>query len=147
MLCNFLWNEYELLYSTYESFNEQSLTLKSWSITAGLAAIIAVYSGKFNNFGRVAIVIAALSAIPFWITDALWKSYQNAFKSRLDALELIRDCTESSNYGFGIMSGWRSAHSNYDWLTLIFTPNVALPHAFVLFLGLYLAWRHPPTSS
>ncbi|MBL3553168.1 hypothetical protein [Rhodovulum sulfidophilum] len=144
MTCEIIWNEYNLLYSTYESFNQQSLTLKGWSVTVGMAAIIAVYSDKVGRFGRVAIVAAALSAIPFWIVDSFWKSYQVAFLNRLEGLENIQNCSEILNHSFGIVSGWKNAHSSFDWVGMLYMPNVALPHAFVFFLGLYLAWRHPP---
>ena len=143
MSCEFAWNEYQLLYSTYESFNTQSLTLKGWSVTVGLAAIIAVYSDRVGRFGRVAIVAAALSAIPFWIVDAFWKSYQTAFLGRLEFLETVQNCKDES-YRFGIVTDWSASHGMFDWLGFLYMPNVALPHAFVLFFGLYLAWKHPP---
>ncbi|MCO4826450.1 MAG: hypothetical protein KC451_16510 [Amylibacter sp.] len=147
MTCELIWKEYELLYSTYESFNQQSLTLKSWSVTVGLAAIIAVYSDKVGRFGRVAIISAALSAIPFWIVDAFWKSYQTAFLGRLEFLEGIQNCSETASHSFGIVSDWDHSHEWFDWIGMLYMPNVALPHAFVLLFGLYLAWKHPPKSA
>lgn len=147
MNCDFLWNEYELLYNTYESFNEQSLTLKSWSVTVGLAAIIAVYAEKVTLSGRVAILIAAFSAIPFWITDAFWKSYQNGYVARLQALELIKDCTNIPDYKLGIVTDWQLSYDWFDWLSVLYWPSVALPHVFVLLAGLYLAWKHPPAAA
>ncbi len=147
MICEYLWNEYELLYTTYENFNDQSLTLKSWSATVGLAAILAVYSDKIGSSARIAVIAAALSAIPFWVIDAFWKSYQNAFLARIEDLEKIVSCTKDSAYRFGIVTDWQDAHNWYDWLTVLHMPNVALPHVFTLLLGLYLAWKHPPGSS
>lgn len=147
MTCELIWNEYELLYLTYESFNQQSLTLKGWSVTVGLAAILAVYSEKAGRFGRVAIVTAALSAVPFWIVDAFWKSYQTAFLGRLRRLESITDCSETTRHSLGIVSDWNAAHAWFDWILMLYMPNVALPHVFVLAFGLYLAWRHPPKST
>lgn len=147
MTCELIWNEYELLYETYEGFNQQSLTLKSWSVTVGFAAILAVYSEKINRFGHVAIIAAALSALPFWIVDAFWKSYQAAFLGRIEALESIQNCETLTSHSLGIISDWQSSHNWYDWVTFLYMPNVALPHAFVLFFGLYLAWKHPPSST
>lgn len=147
MTCELVWNEYELLYSTYERFNQQSLTLKGWSVTVGLAAIIAVYSEKVGQFGRVAVVAAALSAIPFWVIDSFWKSYQTAFLSRLDYLEGIQDCSRIASHSFGIVSDWQLSHEWFSWIGMLYMPNVALPHAFVLLFGLYLAWRYPPNSA
>lgn len=147
MSCELVWKEYELLYSTYESLGQQALTLKGWSVTVGLAAIITVYSSKASRAGRVAVIAAALSAIPFWIIDAFWKSYQMAYLGRLGFLESVTNCSELDSHSPGIVSGWRLDHQWFDWLTVLHMPNVALPHVFVLCLGLYLAWRHPPNPS
>lgn len=144
MACDVILKEYELLYTTYENYNQQSLTLKGWSATVGLAAILAIYSEKIGKFGRTGIVAAAVSVIPFWITDAFWKSYQIAFLGRIESLEKITNCSAQTEHSFGIVSVWRDAYSSWDWLGTMYLPNVALPHAFILILGMYLAVFHPP---
>lgn len=120
--------------------------MKNWSVTLGLAAIIAVNAEKVTLTGRIAILVAAFSTVPFWITDAFWKSYQTAYLNRLEILEQVNTCTDEHNYVFGIVSAWQQAHDWYDWIGILFWPSVALPHVFILLTGLYLAWKHPPTA-
>lgn len=87
-ICELVWNEYEFLLNTYEGFNEFSFTLKGWSVTVALAAIFAVYSENLGAQGRVLLWSAALCALPFWVLDAIWKIYQQAYLARIDYLEV-----------------------------------------------------------
>lgn len=144
MSCELAWEEYKLLYTTYEGFNAQSLTLKSWSVTVGLAGIIAAYSGKAGRNGRIAVGLAALSAIPFWVTDALWKSYQRANIGRLETLEPLEGCEGGGVPAPFIMKSWDTHYHWSDFLFLLHLPSVALPHVFTLCVGLLLAYRWPP---
>ncbi|MEM8538310.1 MAG: hypothetical protein AAGF56_10670, partial [Pseudomonadota bacterium] len=90
-ICDLIWNEYEFLLNTYEGFNGLSFTLKGWSITVALAAILAVYSEKLGAQGKVVLWSAALCALPFWGLDALWKLYQQAYLGRIKDLETIKN--------------------------------------------------------
>lgn len=83
----FLWKEYNLIYGIYEGYGGQLIELKGWSVTVGLAALLAAYSKPVSKNGRIAVLIAALSANPFWLTETLWKQFQNANLSRLKEIE------------------------------------------------------------
>lgn len=146
--CQLIWNEYELVYGAYEEFNAHCLTLKGWSVSAALAAIIAVYSEKLGASGKVVLWIAALSSIPFWVLDSIWKSYQSAYLDRLKFLEGLGDCKTIQSHGLGIIKTWQSTHDGFDLIDWIeFAINSAFPHAFVLIVGVILIWKFPPKSS
>ncbi|SFA49810.1 hypothetical protein SAMN04487972_10713 [Paracoccus halophilus] len=146
-MCQLYWNEYNLIYGAYEDFNGHFITLKSWSVSVALAAIIAVYSEKLGASGRVILWVAALAAIPFWVLDTIWKSYQSAYLDRLRTLEGFGNCKNLEGYALGSISSWQDAHNEFgllDWLG--FAINSAFPHAFVLIVGLILVWRFPPRA-
>ncbi|MEP0964054.1 MAG: hypothetical protein ABJQ80_00975 [Lentilitoribacter sp.] len=145
MNCDWIWNEYELLYTTYESFNGYSLTLKSWSVTVGLAAVIAVYVEKLGNLGTIVLWTAAWSTVPFWLLDAVWKSYQRAYIPRLEYLESLKGCSAENLHNFGIVESWDATHGYFDWIMEI--PFSAFPHVFILAISVYLVTKHPPTHS
>ena len=146
-ICQLIWNEYELVYGVYEDFNGHFLTLKGWSVSASLAAIIVVYSERLGAPGKVILWIAALSAIPFWILDTIWKSYQSAYLQRLTDLEQLGDCTSLQTHVLNSVGTWKTAHQGFgifDWL--MFAVNSAFPHAFVLLVGVVVVLKFPPKS-
>lgn len=144
MTCDISFEAYRLLFQTYENFNGQSLIIKGWSVTVGLAAILAIYSDRIGKTARPAIWLAALSTIPFWIMDAYWKSFQNAYLTTLLRYETHPACQIGEGSDVTFVAQWRVFYHWTDFLTVLHLPSVALPHAFVLGLGLYMAIRHPP---
>lgn len=147
-VCQLIWNEYELVYGAYEDFNSHFLTLKGWSVTVALAAIIAVYSEKLGASGKVVLWIAALSSIPFWILDTIWKSYQTAYLSRLQYLEWLSDCNKLEKHELGTVGTWITAHGEFglqDWMS--FALNSAFPHVFVLIVGVVVILNFPPKAN
>ncbi|WP_107498545.1 hypothetical protein [Thalassobius sp. I31.1] len=144
-VCDLVWNEYQLLYAVYEDFNGHFLTLKGWSVTIALAAIIAVYTEKLGAAGKTVLWIAALSALPFWSLDAMWKAYQFSYINRLLELEAITDCMTRTEHAYGIVSSWGEAFrgiSLSEWVRIVRLS--AFPHVFVLLIGITLAVRFPP---
>ncbi|MBO9472086.1 hypothetical protein J7413_00900 [Shimia sp. R10_1] len=149
MICDLIWNEYELVYQTYESFNGFALTIKGWSVTVGLAAIFAVYFEKLGASGKAVLWGAALSSLPFWILDAIWKSHQKAFLPRLEVLERStysgKDCKDGAlSHSFDIVGSWDKSHDWFGWIATL--PITAFPHVFVILLGVYLVIKHPPKA-
>lgn len=145
----FLWKEYNLIYGIYEGYGGQLIELKGWSVTVGLAALLAAYSKPVSKNGRIAVLIAALSAIPFWLTETLWKQFQNANLSRLKEIE---KCAKSWDEACSILqsiSAWDLAYKAdkyVGWFKVAFDPHVLLPHAFLFVLGLVLFFKWPPRS-
>lgn len=143
-----LFKEYKLIYETYESYNEQFLILKGWSVTVGLAALIAAYTKPVSSAGRIGVVIAALSAIPFWLTETFWKLFQKAYLPRLEKLEHCADTGSADCPPMQGVSSWQNSFDQYglaSWLDIAFLPHVILPHGAVFLLGLALAIKWPPT--
>ncbi|WP_141117982.1 hypothetical protein [Leisingera sp. JC1] len=147
MSCEVLWSQYQLLHTTYEGFNDQSLILKGWSVTIGLAAIVTAYSDAVGSRGRVVVLAAAFSATVFWLVDAFWKSYQLAYKKLLEISEASWDCSGVLNKGPSIQADWPQVYSSFDFFSVLHFPSVALPHGFVVALGVCLAWKFPPKSN
>ena len=145
-MCEQLWEHYNVLFGIYEAFNEQSLVLKGWSVTVSLAAIVAAYSETIGTQGRIAVWGSAISAAVFWLTDAYWKSYQEAYRVILKEMESTWSCTEGSQAPT-LMVDWKENYHMWDFLTVLHLPSVALPHAFVLVLGVALAVFYPPKAS
>ena len=149
-ICDLVWNEYSQLFNAYEKYNDHSLTLKGWSVTVALAAIVAVYIERVGAYGKVVLWIAALSAVPFWMLDALWKGYQKAYLERLAFLESIEfhgvagNCTVPSVHKLGIIIDWKSGFDSLNWISIV--RDTAFPHLFVLVLGIVLAFHFSPKA-
>lgn len=144
MACEINWAEYQILFEMYESYNQQSLTIKGWSVTIGLAAIIAIYSQQIGRLGRAALWVASLSTIPFWLMDAYWKSFQNAYLDALIKLEGEPHCNIVNEPTLSLIGLWRKEYGSLDFLGLLYHPSVAQPHAIILAIGIYLVLKHPP---
>lgn len=141
MNCETLALEYELAFSTYEGFNDQFLAIKGWSVSVGLAGILASYSDALKNNAIVAMSAASLSVIPFWIMDAQWKAYQSNYVEKIESIEAIDVCSKDAAQSFSLFSGWGNTYSEFAWVGHLFQANVAFPHAFILVLGMVLAWK------
>ncbi|QBF31457.1 hypothetical protein [Thalassococcus sp. S3] len=138
--------EYQTLYQVYEAYQEQMLTLKEWSVTVGLSALVAAYLVGGQKIRRMGVVLAALISVPFWIIDTMWKMYQ---KASLVRLELIEHCVRYNIECVPMQSvaSWQASYSSFDfwdWISTAINPNVCLPHIVLLLLGLFLACRRPP---
>ncbi|PWJ15050.1 hypothetical protein [Jannaschia seohaensis] len=145
-----LASEYELLCQTYESFNAQSLEIKEWGVTIGVAALIAAYAAKpAERPGRPLVLLAAPAAQPFWITDALWKVVQTGYLARIGEIEaaLREERPIAALQSFSTLAA--SAEGTFTprafWEARI-NPTVFLPHAPIFALGLLLALIYPPKA-
>ncbi len=49
---NCILKEYLFLQGTIEDFNKQVIQFKSWSVTVGIAALIAAYTKPVSSAGR-----------------------------------------------------------------------------------------------
>ncbi len=142
-----LWDEYQLIYSVYESFDQQLLTLKGWSVSIGIAALIAAYTKPVSSYGRTGILIAAFSAIPFWLTETFWKLFQRTYLDRLLQIEEcfknnIVDCEHAQ-----IVTAWQDSFSSSKWpywFEGAFDLHVLFPHFALLTAGIFLAVWYPP---
>jgi len=145
-----LWSEYNLLIELYESYNDQILILKGWSVTVGVAALIAAYTQSVSSSGRIGVVIASLSALPFWAMETSWKLFQNAYLERIVQIELCFDGMGKDCRPAQVLGSWRASYADdkvTDWLQTAILPHVFLPHLVLLAGGLVLAIWWPPKSA
>jgi hypothetical protein len=143
-----LQEEYMFLQKIVEDFNNQSIEFKKWTVSLGIAALIAAYSRPVAKSGAIGVTIAALSSIPFWLIDSFWKLFQNSYYDRLKEIEAcIRDSCRNTD-PFQIYTSWNQAWDKigfFEWVEVFFLYwHVSLPHAFLLLLGLTLAAFFPP---
>jgi hypothetical protein len=142
-----LFAEYQMLYTTYEGYNDQVLTLKGWSATVGIAALLAAYTKGVAASGRVGVLVAALTAIPFWLTETFWKLFQQSYLARIDAIETCFRTSVTECTAVQISASWTASFHEErfsTWMGIAFDPHVLLPHGFLFAVGLGLWAVYPP---
>jgi len=72
-----LKEEYFHLQDTVEDFDQKALTIKAWSVTLSMAG----FGVAFTKSAPSILLLAALASLLFWVTEALWKSFQRAYYS------------------------------------------------------------------
>lgn len=77
-------SEYELLVKVVSDFDGRLLTIKGWSVTLSLAALVLGFQhDHYALFG-----LASVSALGFWTIDALTKVHQVRYYSRMRDIEV-----------------------------------------------------------
>src|SRR5690242_9755990 len=79
-----LKEEYFHLQKTVEDFDQRTLTIKAWSVTISMGGIA---TGFLNPTVHILPLLSALASLSFWMTEALWKEFQQCYYPRLRALE------------------------------------------------------------
>jgi hypothetical protein len=145
-----LKDEYFQLQKVVEDYDLRALTIKAWSVTFSAAGLVTAY---LQN-ARILLLIAALSALVFWIVEALWKTNQQAYYPRIWKIERhFRDAgTEKAEeirpFAIGLSWGdsFRKEGSYWRSYRIMLWPHVALPHAVVAVVGVLLFFCWPPTG-
>jgi len=159
-----LTREYFHLLDTVEGYGGQSLVIKGWSVTVALGGIFGAYSlagaGRART-RRLLLVGAALATTPFWLLDALWKSWQIGLYPRLCAVEAALSGAMPAHAACegvapavavpGVMAAWSAVgapgvEAASTFLSALTRFNVWLPHLPVFAAGLLLAWLRPPAD-
>ncbi len=131
-------NEYLKLQDIVEDFDRRALTIKSWSITLSMAGIGA---GILKDNATI-ILLSSLTAMLFWIIEALWKTHQQHLYSRIYEIErAIRD--KKTIPPFQIASTWSSSfqtkNKHFHIWKVIWWPHIFLPH-FAIIIGGIILW-------
>ncbi len=132
----FLKDEYLLLQKFYEDFDARIVTIKGWSATIGLAAI---GTGFFQS--QYLWLFAALSALVFWGTEAVWKSFQYMYVPRIQELEeAFRKESFDNLAPFQIYASWFEVFDKqgFDFFGNLRLPIVLFPHALTVVIGVML---------
>lgn len=140
--------EYFFLQATLEDFNRQVIEFKGWAVTVVIAALIAAHSKPITSSGRVGVIIAACSAIPFWLTESMWKVFQKMHEARVLTIErcLREQCSDV--VPMQIWASWDQAFRGSSllssWAGVAFDLHVLVPYVFLFFGGLALPFLFPP---
>jgi hypothetical protein len=123
-----LKDEYLHLQSAIESFDERALTIKAWSVT--LAAGVSALSPDQDWV----LLVAAVSAILFWLLEGYWKTFQDAHHARIRELEMYFEDESRDIVPMQISRNWYDAYhgaSRSKLLGILFWPHVSLPHSVI----------------
>lgn len=132
-----LVKEYLHIQSTIESFDSRALTVKAWSVTAGVAGL----GTAFASDSKTVFLVAAFSSALFWALEASWKTFQVAYHTRNEALEAFfageRDDLIPMQISRSWYSAWRYGGRRRFW-GIMWWPHVFTPHLFVMLGGITL---------
>jgi len=129
-----LKEEYFHLQDTVEDFDQKALTIKAWSVTLSMAG----FGVAFTKSAPSILLLAALASLLFWVTEALWKSFQRAYYSRIDEIEHFYAGKLDTIKPFQIHTRWSPTWLKHRWRKLwrtLWYPHVWLPHLFVVLGG------------
>jgi hypothetical protein len=127
--------EYFHLQKTVEDFDQRGLTIKGWSVTVSLAGMAAGLAQKQPAL----LLLASLSAVLFWLLEAVWKKSQVAYYFRLEAIESFLSGENSKDFTAPrITRDWRVGFERYNFMYVMFLPRVFLPHFVIALAGLCL---------
>ncbi len=141
-----LAQEYAALQKTVEDFDARSLTIKAWSVTFSAAGLGLAY----QQHNRILLLVAAGSALVFWIVESMWKVNQQAFYRRIRQIEIhFRGGRQTAP--LQTATSWFEAFRNQGKyrlaLRIMWWPHVFLPHVIVIAAGIALFWLYPPAAA
>lgn len=129
--------EYLHLQRAVEDMDARAVTIKAWSISFSLAAV----AGAFASKAASVLLLACASAVLFWWLEARWKTFQDAYYGRIDALERHFRGEQALTSALQIRAAWYASWNGGSrgrlWRIMSW-PHVALPHAAVAALALLL---------
>lgn len=132
--------EYLQLQKVVEDFDVRAVTIKAWSVTFSAAGLGAAYL----QAQPVLLLISALSALVFWMVEALWKTNQQAYYPRIREIEkyFAEGGKGEAIAPFAIGTAWSAAFRRkrgyWRAFAIMGWPHVALPHIVVVAAALAL---------
>lgn len=161
---DYLAQEYLFLQKTIEEFDARALTIKAWSVTFSAAGLGLAY----QQHNKVLLLVAAGSALAFWIVDAVWKYHQRAFYPRCFMIErwfAARAAEDGgaepaaapfqvntywqSEFGRGFLDRIQTRETTSRWkaYAIPFFVGVMMPHVVVFAAGVALYVLLPPHAA
>ncbi|MCX2546556.1 hypothetical protein [Pseudomonas sp. COW5] len=129
--------EYLHLQKTIEDFDSRALTIKAWSVTFGLASI----AGAFASHSNIPFLVSSISTAFFWLLEIEWKLFQMSYSVRSNLIEAHFRGEPKVEHPFQIGTSWYIAWKAIRMERVkhvALWPHVALPHVFVMVLGILL---------
>ena len=130
----FLKEEYLHIQKTIEDFDQRALTIKAWSVTLSMAGIGAAFTQKVP----ILLLLAAAASLCFWIVEALWKTFQNAYYPRVEEIERFWRGEQASLRPFQIASSWIGGWRQRKTRRILLWPHIMLPHVLVAIAGVVI---------
>jgi hypothetical protein len=130
-----LKEEYFHLHKTVEDFDQRTLTIKAWSVTTSMIGIAASF---LHNDARVLSLLAALASLSFWMTEALWKEFQQCYYPRIRELEHAFATGNTAERPFRINQTWSQTYHSYDLKRFVRSslwPHIMFPQVFIVVVG------------
>ncbi|MDO5981592.1 hypothetical protein [Flavivirga spongiicola] len=137
-----LKDEYFNIQSKISDFDSKALTIKTWSISFSLAAMVAAFSYR----APLALLLGSISAIVFWILEAYWKTFQYAFYKRGWQIEDFFEGKNADIIPLQIGKSFSknlSSNSTRRFFRVLFWRHVLLPHIFIFIIGLVIYFINP----
>jgi hypothetical protein len=134
-----LKEEYFHIHKTVEDFDQRALAIKAWSVTASMVGIAVSFLYENANFLNL---LAAIASLSFWITEALWKGFQQCYYLRIRELEDDFANKVVSKQPLRINKSWSQAFASYDlkkFIQILTWYHVMLPHVLIIIGGI-LIW-------
>jgi len=129
--------EYFHLQQVIREFGGRSLTIKSWSVTFCMAALV----GAFTAHTSIAFLVSALGAFVFWFIEGQWKTFQYAYYARNGEIERYFRGEKELTCAFQVSTSWTKRWKSYGLRGLasaLAVPHVGMPHIIFCVLGLAL---------
>ena len=134
--------EYFNLQSKISEYDSKALTIKTWSISFSLAAMVAAFSYR----APLALLLGSLSTLVFWVLEAHWKTFQYAFYKRAWQIE---DFFEGKNVNIIPLQIGKSftqsllTQARKRFFKVLFWRHVFLPHVFIFIIGIIIFIINP----
>jgi hypothetical protein len=132
-----LKDEYLHIQTVIEGFDGRAVTIKSWSVTFSLVALV----GAFVSHAPAALLVGSFSACMFWLIEGLWKAVQYAHYDRAGKIERYFAGEIKTLVPLQVGASWYKswkAGGIRRLRRIMFRPNVALPHILIFLAGLLL---------
>lgn len=74
--------EYKIAERRSSAMIEASMKIKNWSVTVGLAAIVAGFTQATTSF-----LLSSVAVLIFWYMDSVWSIYETSYERRMEDIE------------------------------------------------------------
>lgn len=151
---DYLSQEYLCLQKIIEGFDARALTIKAWSVTFSAAGLGLAYQQR----DPVLLLVAAGSALVFWMVEAISKLDQRAFIPRIRRIEvwfeshgqdfapfqISSQCERAYFTGLSAPEGRRALADRGRAFVVPFFAGIMLPHVVIAAAGVLLFFLAPP---
>lgn len=134
---NLLKDEYLFLQHCYEENDRSSLWIKCIAIVVFSALMIATAAWPGPHLPLVATAVSAL----FWLTEAIWKTFQGRLEERIIAIENHFQTTGGDLPPLQIYSTWLRQRGGVvallqEYAKSTIRPTIVVPYLFLMLLSL-----------